>query len=64
MPGHGSPKFDEPWMDELDGEHCIQRTTSFAIQGALIGEYIVDLTRLIFERNETFRLIESNSDRI
>lgn len=43
MPGHGSPKFDEPWMDELDGEHCIQRTTSLAIQGALVGEYIVDL---------------------
>ena len=38
MAGHGSPKFNEPWMDELDGENCIQRTVSFAVQGALVGE--------------------------
>lgn len=37
MAGHGSPKFNEPWMDELDGENCIQRTVSFAVQGALVG---------------------------
>ena len=37
MPEHGSPKFNEPWMDELDGENCIQRTVSFAVQGALVG---------------------------
>jgi len=38
MPPHGSPKFNEPWMDELDGENCIQRTLSFGLQGALIGK--------------------------
>ncbi|KAM7435538.1 hypothetical protein ABFA07_014549 [Porites harrisoni] len=39
MAGHGSPKFNEPWMDELDGENCIQRTVSFAVQGALVGGF-------------------------
>jgi len=39
MPPHGSPKFNEPWMDELDGENCIQRTLSFGLQGALIGGF-------------------------
>jgi len=39
MPGHGCPKFDEPWMEELDGENCVQRTMSFAVQGALVGGF-------------------------
>lgn len=33
------PKFDEPWMDELDGENCVSKAVSLGINGALIGKY-------------------------
>lgn len=35
------PKFDEPWMDELDGENCVSKAVSLGVNGALIGEYCV-----------------------
>ncbi|RMX40092.1 NADH dehydrogenase [ubiquinone] 1 alpha subcomplex subunit 11 [Pocillopora verrucosa] len=32
-----TPKFDEPWMDELDGHNCVSRAISFGARGAFVG---------------------------
>lgn len=33
------PKFDEPWMDELDGHDCIQKSVTLGIKAGMVGKY-------------------------
>lgn len=35
------PKFDEPWMDELDGNNCVQKSVSLGVKAGMVGEYYV-----------------------
>ena len=33
------PKFDEPWMDELDGHDCIQKSVTLGVKAGMVGKY-------------------------
>lgn len=35
------PKFDEPWMDELDGHDCVQKSVTLGVKAAMVGKYCV-----------------------
>jgi len=33
------PKFDEPWMDELDGHDCVQKSVTLGVKAAMVGVF-------------------------
>lgn len=33
------PKFDEPWMDELDGHDCVQKSVTLGVKAGMVGKY-------------------------
>lgn len=35
------PKFDEPWMDELDGHDCVQKSVTLGVKAAMVGKCCV-----------------------
>ena len=37
---HRRPKFDEPWMDELDGHDCVKKSVTLGVKAAMVGKYL------------------------
>ena len=37
------PKFDEPWMDELDGHDCVQKSVTLGVKAGMVGKFCVAL---------------------
>ena len=32
------PKFNEPWMDELDGHDCVKKSVTLGVKAAMVGK--------------------------
>lgn len=50
-----TPKFDEPWMDELDGHNCVSRAISFGARGAFVGKCTEFVNVIVVPSNQASR---------